>query len=171
MPSQPQAVPQELVERFGEPEHAFGPNMRFRKQSIVLGSMLILIGAAFMIFGFLDRDAQKFGRGGGAVMALLGGGLLLMGWVAVYFPLRMPRDWVYVCPRGLIRNLNHDWESLTWTDAVRFEDVSLPQIRQCQIVTADGSNWGFIADRIADYRRLTEVLGEKMKAKAATVNS
>ena len=167
MPAQPPAIPPDLVERFGEPEHAFGPNMRFRTQAFILGSMLLLLGVTFLIFGFLDKDVQKFGRGGGAVMVLLASGLLLMGSVSVYYPLRMPRDWLFVCPRGLVRYLNRDWVTLDWSDALRFEDVSLPQVRQCQIVTADGSKWGFIADLIADYRRLSEVLGEKMKAKGA----
>jgi hypothetical protein len=167
MPAQPPPIPPELLERFGEPEHAFGPNMRFRTKACILGSMLILIGVSFLIFGFLDKDAQRFGRGGAAVMFLLGGCVLFMGGVSVYYPLRLSRDWIFVCPRGLVRYLNHDWETLDWSNALRFEDVSLPQVRQCRIDTADGSKWGFIADLIADYKRLTEVLAEKLKAKAA----
>lgn len=170
MPSRPPTIPPDLLERFGEPEHSFGPNMRFRTQSVLLGTFLFLLGLAFLIVGLLERNGQQvgLGGGGGGVLIVLASGLLAIGGVAIYLPFYLPRDWLFVCARGLVRYLNRDWVTLDWSDALRFEDVSLPQVRQCQIVTADGSKWGFIADLIADYKRLTEVLGEKMKAKAAT---
>ncbi len=169
MPSRPPTIPPDLVERFGEPEHAFGPNMRFRVQSVLIGSFLFLLGLAFLIFGLLDRNGQQvgLGGGGGGVLIVLSAGLLAVGGVAVYVPFYVHRDWLFVCPRGLVRYLNRDWETLAWSDALRFEDVSLPHVRQCQIVTADGSKWGFIADLIADYKRLSEELRAKVEAKAA----
>lgn len=171
MPAQPPTIPPDLLERFGEPEHVFGSNVQYRKQSVILGSLLLLVGATFLVFGFLDRDAQNFGKGGGALMAILASGLLAMGFVAVYYPLRAPRNWLFVCPRGLIRYLNRDWDTLPWSDAVRFEDVSLPLVRQFKIVVANGPEWGFISYWFADYRRLTEVLREKVDVKATTARN
>jgi hypothetical protein len=44
----PPAIPVELVQQFGEPEHAFGPNMRFRIVSVICGIVMIAMAVVFV---------------------------------------------------------------------------------------------------------------------------
>ncbi|MFL5243122.1 MAG: hypothetical protein ACJ8FY_13530 [Gemmataceae bacterium] len=77
----------------------------------------------------------------------------------------MPLDWVFVCPQGLVRSHGDVWDSVHWTDVERFEDATLSHkavtMRQCRIVLKAGAHWGFLANSIADYGRLTKLLFRK----------
>ncbi|HEV3436752.1 MAG TPA: hypothetical protein VG122_05295 [Gemmata sp.] len=54
----------------------------------------------------------------------------------------------------------------TWADVLRFEDASLSSgvgtSQQCRIITAAGVEWGFLANWVAQYGRLVEVLHQKV---------
>jgi hypothetical protein len=58
------------------------------------------------------------------------------------------------------------WEGIGWAEVARFEDATLDPglatTRQCRIVTRGGAEWGFLADYVAQYGRLTEVLRRKV---------
>jgi hypothetical protein len=88
------------------------------------------------------------------------------GVVAVVFPRQVPPRWVFVCPRGLVRARGADWEAVEWSEVVRVEDATLSTgvvtSRQCRVVLAGGGEWGFLADYVGDYQRLTGVLRRKM---------
>jgi hypothetical protein len=160
----PPAVPQELIDQFGQPEDAFGPNTRFRVVAGVCGLAVLAVAAVFY--------ALALGAGGGGLprgdsangLAALGltavaGLLLAMMWVA-------PRNWVFVCPGGVVRTRGATWDGVGWSEVKRFEDATLGHkgvtIRQCRLVLKDGSEWGFLADHVAEYRRLGEVLRRKV---------
>ena len=161
----PPSIPTDLLERFGEPEHVFGPNMRFRFASALMGVFLTTLGFAFFVWGMADvRDGPKDGTG--RILCLLGGGLMTVGAAAFILPRRVPLNWVFVCPNGLIRARGDVWDNVDWLDIARFECANFSgttvTIRQCKIVTTAGVEWGFISDWIADYNGLTEVLREKV---------
>ena len=160
----PPAVPVDLLEQFGEPEAMFGPNMRFRISSAIIGIFLVILGFAFVVGGPVILQGNVMA--GVGVYVLLGCGLMLMGVTAIVVPIRLPLNWVFVCPSGLIRSRGEIWEAVDWADVVRFEDASMSgsavTIQQCRIVRADGSEWGFLADHIAYYGRLAEVLRQRV---------
>ena len=60
------------------------------------------------------------------------------------------------------------WDGLEWAEMERFEKADFNHkgitARQCRIVKKDGTEWGFQADYVAEYRRLTEVLRQKVTA-------
>jgi hypothetical protein len=140
--------------------------MRFRVASFLLGALLLLLGLAFFLFGVAARAAQGL-RGSEGVLALLGAGLMAVGAAAVVFPRSVPLSWVFVCPGGLVRIRGADWDAVGWADVSRFEDASLSSgamtIRQCRIVTADGAEWGFQANGVAEYGRLAAVMRRKVE--------
>jgi hypothetical protein len=154
-------LPADLLARFGEPEATFGPNMRFRAASAVLGIALVALGLAF----FWVRVA--WGAAQVPLGGLLGAGLLVLRAAAILLPLRVPRNWVFICPRGLVRTRGADWDGVDWARVARFEDASLASgaalSRQCRLVLTGGTEWGFQADWVADYRRLAEVLRRKVE--------
>ena len=164
----PPAIPPELLAQYGEAEEAFGPNMRFRRASLVLGAFLLLLGVGFFVFGV----AALVQRAKGSYEAVLFSGLCLMtmGGVAIGFALSGARNWVFVCPRGLVRTFGRDWikwEGVGWADVLRVEDVNsshgLATMRRCRIVAADGAQWDFLADLVAHYGRLVAVLRRKVE--------
>lgn len=159
----PPVLPANLLDRLGEPEDVFGPNRRFRTASTVAGGALVLLGFVFCLAGAAAGPAR--GAPGGQVYLLLGGGLMLCGSVAVLLPRQVPPTWVFVCPRGVARARGADWEAVEWAEVVRFEDATLAAgvaMRQFRVVLAGGGEWGFLADYVADYRRLTDVLRRKV---------
>jgi hypothetical protein len=162
----PPTIPPDLLDRYGEPEHVFGPNMRFRVASFLLGGLLLLLGLAFSLFGVAARAAQGF-RGSEGVLLLLGAGLMAVGAAAVLIPRSVPLNWVFVCPAGLVRIRGADWDAVGWADVSRFEDASFSvgavTSRQCRIITAAGAEWGFQADWVAEYGRLVAVLRRKVE--------
>ena len=164
----PPTLPPDLADRFGEPEHVFGPNLWFRAVSTVLGCFLALLGLALFIFGLAVVTAKLMP--GGQVYLLLGGGLMTVGVAAVAFPRSVPRNWLFVCPGGLVRTRGTEWEGVGWAKMVRFEDASstsgVVAVRQCRVVISDGDEWGFIADWIANYARLTTVLRQKVNGRS-----
>jgi hypothetical protein len=160
----PPAVPQELIDRFGQPEDTFGPNARFRVVAGVCGLAVLAVAVVFY--------ALALGAGGGGLrqgdsangLAAIGltavaGLLLAMMWAA-------PRNWVFVCPGGVVRTRGATWDGLGWAEVKRFEDATLGHqgvtIRQCRLMRKDGSEWGFLADHLAEYHRLREVLSRKV---------
>ena len=160
----PPPVPPRLVDQFGEPEEVFGPNRRFRALSAIVGTLLVALGLAFFMAG---GGAFQGGRPpGGLMYMLLGGSLMLVGAAAVILPRRVPQTWVFVCPGGLVRARGADWDDVGWADVVRFEDATSASravtVRQCRIVLKGGGEWGFLADYVADYRRLADLLRRKM---------
>jgi hypothetical protein len=163
----PPAIPADLLDRFGEPECVFGPNMRFRVASVLLGALLLLLGLGFFLYGVVARVAQAPARGSEGVLLLLGGGLMAVGAAAAVFPRSVPLNWVFVCPDGLVRTRGADWDAVAWADVSRFEDASLSggavATRQCRIVTTAGAEWGFLADGVAEYGRLAAVLRRKVE--------
>lgn len=157
----PPAVPTEMLSRFGEPEEVFGPNTRFLVRSTLLGVALFILGFLFLCICFAGQDLPL----ASPVGLLLAPGLLALGVMAMVFPWRT-LTWVFVCPRGLLRNLRGEWEEVSWEEVAGFEDAPLGyrkiSIRQCWLVLKDGTEWGFLADRLARYRLLTEVLHQKV---------
>jgi hypothetical protein len=157
----PPAVPSELVTRFGEPELVFGPNVRFRVVSVACALVFVVMGVVLFVLG-------------------IGPGLPLAGWAAdkLAVPLvvlgaailvgtrLVPCGWVYICPGGVIRARGAVWDSIGWAEVDRFEDATLSQgrvtFRQCRLVLRGGGEWGFLADHVAEYDRLAEVLRQRV---------
>jgi hypothetical protein len=162
--STPPAIPSELLDQFGEPEHAFGPNMRLHVVAAICGSVLVVMGVLFLLIG-LAAGGAKFPLND-LVSVKIGVALIFLGAVFLVGIRLVPRNWVFVCPRGLIRTRGTAWDGVGWTDVERFEDATLTHkgltARQCRIVLKGGTEWGFLADYIADYRRLTEVLRQRV---------
>ena len=48
----PPAVPPELLARFGDPEHVFGPNVRFRVIAAVCGGVFVVMGVIFLLLAW-----------------------------------------------------------------------------------------------------------------------
>jgi hypothetical protein len=167
----PPTIPPDLLDRYGEPEYVFGPNMRFRVTSVLLGALLFLLGLAFFLFGVAARVIQAPPRGSEGVLLLLAAGLMAVGAGAVVFPRSVPLNWVFVCPGGLVCTRGADWDAVGWADVSRFEDMSLSggavTTRQCRIVTASGAEWGFLADWVAEYGQLAAVLRRKVEERSA----
>ncbi len=160
----PPPFPAELSNRFGEPEEIFGPNQRFRVLSPILGLILLFLGVAFFVARTLLGEAQT-------PFALhIGTGLLGLGIAAFFLPLLLPIRWVFVCPGGLARGQGQSWHTLSWSEAVRFEDASLSKAgvraRQCRIIKSDGTEVGFIAEYVSDYDRLVAILRNKVESRA-----
>jgi hypothetical protein len=151
----PPVVPPELLDRLGPPEDIFGPNLRFRTWSTLLGSFLTVLGFAFFVLGLAGPPASR-------VLSLLGGGLMAVGVAAVVLPRRVPPTWIYVCSRGIARARGDDWSFANWDEVIKVEDVSISKgavtVRQFRLVLAGRDDWGFIAD----CRRLAEVLHRKI---------
>ena len=159
----PPILPANLLDRIGEPEDVFGPNWRFRTASALVGGALVLLGVGFCLAW--AAAVADGGAPGGPAYLYLGGGLMSCGLVAVVLPRRVPPIWVFVCPRGLARVRGAVWEAVEWAEVVRVEDATLPAVvtvGQCRVVLAGGGEWGFLGDYVADCRRLTEVLREKV---------
>src|SRR5262245_37970198 len=166
-PTRP-ALPANLLARLGAPEHTFAPNRRFRTASTIVGLILVVLGIIFCLSWAANIPAG--GAAGGKLNILLGGGLLLCGFVAIFGPRQVPPTWVFVCPQGLVRVRGADWEAVDWAKVLRFEEISASsrvKVRQCRVVLADGTEWGFLADYIADFQKLTEALGRKMVERGA----
>jgi hypothetical protein len=163
----PPSVPLDLVNQFGEPEDTFGPNLRFRVASTILGAVLVLLGLAFFVNGAAVVAGQ--GQPGGPLYLLLGGGLMAVGAAAVALPWRVARTWVFVCPRGLVRARGSEWDAVGWEEVARFEDATLADraVQQCRVVLKGGGEWGFLAEYVADYHRLGEVLRRKVDERDA----
>jgi hypothetical protein len=159
----PPVLPGNLRDRVGEPEDVFGPNRRFRTASTIVGGALVLLGVGFCLVGAADLPAG--GAPGRPVYLLVGGGLLICGLAAVVLPRQAPPTWVFVCRRGLVRVRGAEWEVVEWAEVLRVEDATLPTgvtTRQCRVVLAGGGEWGFLANYVADFPRLTEVLRRKV---------
>jgi len=159
----PPDLPPDLLNRLGPPEDVFGPNTRFLAQSTALGVLLVLMGFA----GFVGGAAQYAERQTGApIYMYLGGALMAVGSAAVILPRKGPRTWVYVCPRGLARARGENWEAVGWDQVARFQDATIEGqtsgIRQCRVILTDGTEWGFIENHLADYRRLKGLLRAKV---------
>src|SRR5262245_51727059 len=110
----PPSLPSDLVNRFGQPEAVFGPNVRFRVASALLGALLVLLGLAYFVGGVAVMADR--GQPGGPLYLLLGGGLMAVGGAAVALPWRAARTWVFVCPRGLVRTRASEWEAVGWDE-------------------------------------------------------
>jgi hypothetical protein len=156
-------LPAELLARLGEPEGVFGPNRRYRTASTVVGIGLVALGLAFVVLGV----AAQIGRlPGHQFYYFLGLGMMILGALTVKVPRQAPPTWVFVCPWGAARVRGGEWESVEWVGVIRFEDADLAHrgltIRQCRLVLVGGGEWGFLADNVADFRRLSELLREKL---------
>jgi len=164
----PPAVPPELLARFGDPEHVFGPNVRFRVVAALCGVVLVVMGVLFFLLGLEVVGAKlplsDWVSGKLAIPLVAFGAIVLIGTRLV------PLNWVFVCPEGLIRTRGAAWDSISWAEVDRFEDTTLTHkhgnvavtTRQCRIVLKGGAEWGFLADYIAEYGRLPEVLRRKV---------
>jgi hypothetical protein len=163
----PPDVPQEFIDRFGPPEDSFGPDTRFRVVAGVCGLTVLAVAAAYYVMALLppgDTASAKVA----IVLTAIAGFLLAGMWVA-------PRNWVFVCPGGVVRTRGGAWDGLAWGEVERFEDATLGHkgvtLRQCRLLLKDGTEWGFLADRVADYRRLTKVLARKVAEGRASASS
>ena len=160
------AVPLGLLDQMGDPEQVFGPNVRLRVVAVVCGAILIAMGVIFLLLGVgaLGPDLplhDKAGRTMGLCLTMLGMGFLVIARTS-------PLPWVLVCPRGLIRTRGAEWVGIAWADVERFEDASLSRgavtATQCRLVLRDGTEAGFVADFLADYRGLSDALQQKVGA-------
>ena len=175
--SHPPVVPTELIEEYGPARFVFGPNLRFPRKSFWVGLCLISLGVGFFGLAIYLREAGNvLGAGGTVIYLALSAGLLAIGCLAASLPTLMPTNWLFVCPRGLIRKLGGQWQGLFWDEIARFQDMSTTQraitINQCRILTTDGREWGWIAEYVSDYPKLVEVLrasveGELVKSDQA----
>jgi hypothetical protein len=156
----PPAIPAELLGRFGDPEHVFGPNLRFRVVAAVCGVILLVMGVTFFLLGLAGVPLSDWVSGILAVPLVALGAMVLIGTRLV------PLHWVFICPRGLLRRRGGTWDSVGWAEVKRFEDATLGHkgvtVRQCRIVTTGGAEWGFLADQTAEYGRLAGVLRRKV---------
>jgi hypothetical protein len=149
-------LPADLLDRFGTPEHAFGPSLRFRVVATACGAVFLVTGALFFAAGL----------GGNPMNAWVGGKLAAplaaLGIVVLVGERLAPKVWVVVCPRGVLRSRGSTWTGVRWADVARFEDATttagVVTTRQCRLVLADGTHWGFLADRVAEYDRLFEAI-------------
>jgi hypothetical protein len=163
----PPEIPSELLDKFGEPEHVFGPNMPFRIKSAVVGACVLILGFGFLLYGMMAKLAGVPGAWDySLVYMLLGGGLMTVGAAAIILPWRVPLKWLFSCPQGLVRTSGDNWDAVEWADVARFQELDVSgravTIRQCRIITTSGTEWGFLADYVADYDRLKEVLRTKV---------
>lgn len=168
----PPALPADLLDRFGEPEGVFGPNRRFVAASTAVGLGLAVLGPAFIALGV----AAQLGRlPGHEFYYFLGLVMAALGVLAVMVPRQPPSAWVFVCPRGVARVRGDDWEAVAWAEVVRFEDAARSHrgqaIRQCRLVLTGGGEWGFLADRVAEFGRLSEMLRRKTAGREDSVPS
>jgi hypothetical protein len=159
MRRKPPEIPSELQTQFGEVEYAFGPNVRIRGAATLLGLIFTGIGVLILML----KVAGGMPGGWGETKYLV---VMLVFGVAIIFGSRtMPMNWVFVCDRGIVRTRGSAWDGVDWGSIERFEDASMTHkglaIRQCRIVLKDGSEWGFIADNIAEYSRLGAMLKHK----------
>src|SRR5262249_23128514 len=156
----PPAIPAELRDRFGDPERVFGPNLRFRIVAAGVGVVFVVLGVIFFVLGMARVPLSEWVSAKLSVPMVAFGLLLLIGSRLV------PLHWVFVCPRGLLGRRGDIWDHVAWSEVQRFEDATLGRngvtIRQCRIVTIAGTEWGFLADQMADYRVLVEVLRRKV---------
>lgn len=159
----PPVIPPELLARFGEPEHVFGPNVRFRILAAVCGTILVGMGILFFLIG-VGAGGAKLPLGDW-VSGRLAVPLVVLGAVVFLGTRLVPLNWVFVCPQGLVRTRGDAWDGMEWTEMERFENAPLTHkgvtARQCRVVRKDGTEWGFLADYVAGYRRLTEVLRQR----------
>jgi hypothetical protein len=162
----PPTIPYEILARFGEPEHVFGPNVQFRIIAAVCGVILLTMGVLFFLMGLPIGGARLPLADG--VSSMLTVPLVALGAVVLLGTRLVPLNWVFVCPKGLVRTRGDAWDGLKWIEIERFEKADLAHqgitARQCRIVKKDGTEWGFQADYVAEYRRLTEVLRQKVSA-------
>jgi hypothetical protein len=161
----------EIVAALGAPYAVFGPNLRFRRASMQMGTVILVLGVSFLIWYLFQGILPAVG-GFTDLLRWMAAGLLALGGAAVYIPLSMRNDWVYVCPGGLIRTRGVHWESVAWGEVVRFDDCTLSGngvlIRQCRVITAAGKEWGFQADLVADFDRLASHLRANLTANGGT---
>ena len=161
----PPAVPLDLLNAFGEPEQVFGPNLRFRVIAAVCGGVLVAMGVFFFLLGMGAAGAGlplSDWVSGKLTAPLVGFGVILLIGTRL-----VPLSGVFVCPRGLIRTRGDAWDGIHWAEVDRFEDATLTHkavtTRQCRLVLKNGAEWGFLADHIAEYGKLTEVLRRKVE--------
>lgn len=153
-------MPAELQERFGKPEHVFGPNLRVRIIGAFCAVIFVIMGVTVFLLGLAGVPL------GASVSRLLAVPLVVLGAVVLVGTRLVPLNWVFVYPRGLVRTRGDAWDCLDWTEVERFEDATLTHkavtMRQCRIVLKERAEWGFLADYIAEYGRLTDVLSRKV---------
>jgi hypothetical protein len=162
--STPPAIPPELLNRYGEPEHVFGPNVRVRVLVTLFGAAFFILGIYFLGTSFVkgnDALSKTVGRNFGSMLAVFGAAMVII-------TMRLKRNWVFVCSRGLVRTLGGAWEGVRWADVDRFEDATFSHksitSQACRIVLTSGGTWGFMADHISQYPRLAEVLQQRLAA-------
>jgi hypothetical protein len=167
-PTRP-SVPPELLARFGEPEHVFGPNLRFRVMATVLGGILLLLGVYFSLL-----QVRILGRGvplSDSVGESIAAGLLLFAVLLIGGISLKKSTWIFVCPSGLLRTEQRDWDTVAWSDVARYEEVTFSggfgSNRTCRIVLKSGETWKIVPDYTRDYPRLMEVLQQRLNGNAA----
>jgi hypothetical protein len=138
--------------------------VRFRVVAAICGIVLVAMGILFLLL--------RLGSGGAAlplsdgVSGKLAIPLMVVGAVVLIGVRLVPLNWVFVCPHGLIRTQGTAWAGVGWADVARFEDATLSHravtMRQCRIVLKDGAEWGFLAEYVAEYGRLTECCGGRL---------
>jgi hypothetical protein len=155
----PPTIPAEFTSRLSEPEQAFGPNLKFRAIAVICGLVCVIMGVVLFLVGLGAQVPLADWVGGKVATPLVVFGAVIL------FGVRVPRNWVFVCPGGVIRKRGDLWESVCWDEVMRFEDASLGKtgvaIRQCRLLLADGNEWGFLADFVADYSRLAKTLAQR----------
>ena len=137
--------------------------MRFRIVSVVCGVVLIAMAVVYALMSIGPNPVPL----AGGVSDMLTFGLIVLGGFCIAAPRMVPVSWIFICPNGVVRGRGGNWRGVEWGQVTRFEDATMVDgkgtIRQCRLVLNDGSEWGFIADWIGDYRKLAEVLRRKVE--------
>ncbi len=151
-----------MLDQFGEPEHVFGPNLRFRVVAAICAISIVGAGVFFFLLGAAGNRLllADWVSGKLAVPMVTVGTVVLIGTRLV------PLNWIFVCPKGVIRTRDAAWDGISWTDVDRFEDTTgtykAVTTRQYRLLLKGGGEWGFLADYISEYDSLIQALQQKV---------
>lgn len=166
--SNPPLIPYDLLQQFGEPLGVFGPKRRIRFITVVFGMIFLAVGALFFVMwlGVGDVKLPLIGL----VAFVVGMPLIVLGLVMLLWTWIISQNWLFICPRGLVRKLAYEWEGIGWIEIERVENATVSHknvtVPQGRIVLKNGKEWGFSSETTADYDRLIGELQQKLGERA-----